>query len=137
MTITVTLNNVADLTNTTTAETTINNNSSAIVTGFTDALNIAGDTMNGNLNMNSNRIYNLPTPGSNTDPVRLGDLGSSLVVSTSAYTVATLPGSPTKGQVAYVTDGTSGLSWGATVTGGHSTIYLVWYNGSNWTVLGK
>jgi hypothetical protein len=53
------------------------------------------------------------------------------------YTVATLPASPAIGQMAYVTDGTSGLTWGATVTGGHSTKYLVWYNGANWTVVGE
>lgn len=53
------------------------------------------------------------------------------------YTVAGLPSSPTIGTVAYVTDGTSGLSWGNTVTGGHSTKYLVWYNGAAWTVVGS
>lgn len=53
------------------------------------------------------------------------------------YTVATLPSSPSIGSMAYVTDGTSGLSWGNTVTGGHSTKYLVWWNGANWTVLGE
>lgn len=53
------------------------------------------------------------------------------------YTVATLPSSPTIGQLAYVTDGTSGLAWGATVTGGHSTPYLVWWNSADWTVVGK
>jgi hypothetical protein len=51
-------------------------------------------------------------------------------------TVASLPASPVFGQIAAVTDGTSGLTWGATVTGGHSTKYLVWYNGTNWTVFG-
>ena len=56
--------------------------------------------------------------------------------STLGYTVATLPSSPAIGVVAYVTDGTSGLTWGQTVTGGHSTKYLVWFNGTNWTVIG-
>lgn len=53
------------------------------------------------------------------------------------YTVATLPSSPAIGTLAYVTDGTSGLAWGATLTGGHTTTYLGWWNGANWTVLGK
>lgn len=57
-------------------------------------------------------------------------------VSLQAYTVATLPTSPTAGMEARVTDGTSGLSLGATVTGGHSTNYKVWYNGTNWTITG-
>ena len=55
----------------------------------------------------------------------------------NGYTVATLPSSPSLGQMAYVTDGTSGLAWGATATGGHSTYYVVGWNGANWTVVGK
>ena len=53
------------------------------------------------------------------------------------YTVATLPAAPPLGSLAYVTDGTSSLSWGATVTGGHSEFYLCTWNGANWTVVGK
>lgn len=43
------------------------------------------------------------------------------------------------GNLATVSDADSGLAWGATVTntGGGATKYLVWYNSSNWTVLGK
>ena len=52
-------------------------------------------------------------------------------------TVAKLPVSPTIGTQATVTDGTGGLAWGATVTGGSSTKYLVFYNGTAWTVIGK
>jgi len=52
-------------------------------------------------------------------------------------TVAQLPASPAAGTVAHVTDGTAALAWGATVTGGGSTPYLVWYNGTAWTVIGK
>lgn len=38
-----------------------------------------------------------------------------------------------------ISDGTNGLNWGdtATNTGTHTTHYLVRYNGSNWTVVGK
>ncbi len=53
------------------------------------------------------------------------------------YTVSQLPTNAQKGWQAVVTDGQPGLAWGATVTGGGSTKYLVWFNGSNWTVLGK
>jgi hypothetical protein len=53
------------------------------------------------------------------------------------FTVATLPGSPRTGDTATVTDGTAALAWGATVTGGGATKYRVWYNGANWTVMGK
>ena len=52
------------------------------------------------------------------------------------YTVATLPAG-TAGMMAQVSDGTAAIPWGDTVTGGGSTRYLVWYNGSNWTVLGE
>jgi hypothetical protein len=54
-----------------------------------------------------------------------------------AYTVATLPAG-TVGQIARVTDGDTGLAWGDTVVSGSpATPYLVWYNGTNWTVMGK
>ena len=45
----------------------------------------------------------------------------------------------TLGMVAAVTDGDSGLAWGDTVinSGSGATKYQVWYNGSNWTVVGK
>jgi hypothetical protein len=55
----------------------------------------------------------------------------------SRFTVATLPASPTLGQFAAVTDGTASLALGATVTGGGSTPYMVWWNGTNWTVAAK
>jgi hypothetical protein len=54
----------------------------------------------------------------------------------NGQTVATLP-TGVAGMVAYVTDGTAALAWGATATGGGTTPYLVWYNGTNWTVVGK
>jgi Repeat of unknown function (DUF5907) len=54
----------------------------------------------------------------------------------SGVTVANLP-TGVAGMVAYVTDGAASLAWGATVTGGSTTPYLVWYNGSAWTVVGK
>jgi hypothetical protein len=55
------------------------------------------------------------------------------------YTVANLPTSPKVGDCYNVSDGTNGLSWGATVTntGTHTTHYKVRYNGSNFTVMGQ
>lgn len=63
---------------------------------------------------------------------------SAATVAHVATTIAGLP-SPVAGMVAYVTDGDSGLAWGATATnsGAGATKYLVWYNGTNWTVAGK
>lgn len=116
MTVSVTLSNLANLQNETTACTTINNNSAAIVTGFDSCLNTAGDTMSGNLDMNGFQVLNQGA---------------------TSYTVATLPASPLTGQMAVVTDGVAGASWGNTPTGGSSTHYLVWYNSSAWTVIGK
>lgn len=55
----------------------------------------------------------------------------------NGYKVAGLPAAPAIGSVAYVTDGANALAWGNTVTGGGANNYLVWWNGSNWTVIGK
>ena len=55
----------------------------------------------------------------------------------TAFTVGTLPTGEV-GDIARVTDGDSGLTFGQTVvnTGGGGTPYLCWYNGTNWTVIG-
>lgn len=50
------------------------------------------------------------------------------------YTVAGLP-TPTVGMIARVTDANA-PAVGSTVTGGAAAAALVWYNGSNWTVIG-
>ena len=54
----------------------------------------------------------------------------------NGYTVATLPAG-VAGMTAYVTDGVASQTWGATVSGGGSTKYLVWYNGTAWHVIGN
>lgn len=73
--------------------------------------------------------YNYTTPAIHTI--------SAAVRLSKGYTVATLPSGKPVGTTAYVTDGTAALAWGVTVTGGGSTPYLVWYNGTAWTVVGK
>ena len=50
--------------------------------------------------------------------------------------VAALP-TGVLGRMAVVNDGAAGIALGATVTGGGSTAYLVWWNGANWTVASK
>lgn len=52
--------------------------------------------------------------------------------------ISALPGG-TAGMIRYVTDGDAALAWGATVvnTGAGATKYLVWFNGTNWTVVGS
>jgi hypothetical protein len=60
------------------------------------------------------------------------------------YLFANLPGVSTnpaavEGDEFNITDGTNGLTWGATVTntGTHTTHYKVRYNGTTWTVVGQ
>lgn len=60
-------------------------------------------------------------------------------VNLQGVTIANLPGTPVAGMTAYVTDGDGSLAWGDTVinSGAGATKYLVWFNGTNWTVVGK
>lgn len=73
----LTLNAVASLTNETTALLTINNNSTNVVNAFENTLSRDGASPNQMLSaidMNSNRILNLPSPLSAGEPLRLQDL---------------------------------------------------------------
>jgi hypothetical protein len=74
MTVPITLTNLANLQNQTTAVNNINANNTAITTAFGTSLNAAGDKMTGSLDMNSNHIINLPPPTSNLEPARLQDI---------------------------------------------------------------
>lgn len=60
---------------------------------------------------------------------------------TRPFLVASLPAAGIIGRFAHVTDGDAGLAWGDTVTNSGSPVgttpYLVWDNGTNWTVAGK
>jgi hypothetical protein len=100
MSINVTLADVGSLIDVTTAQTTINNNSTAIVAGFEDALNAGGDQMQGNFDMNGYQILNLPAPATQSSPVRLSDITGDNPV------VATIPAGGTTGQVLAKIDNT-------------------------------
>ena len=63
----------------------------------------------------------------------LDTTGSVRVV--TGLTVATLPGTPAVGMIARVTDATA-PAVGVTVAGGGAAAALVWYNGTNWRVIG-
>lgn len=60
---------------------------------------------------------------------------ASVFQAATAHTVATLPGTPTVGMIARVTDAAA-PAVGSTVAGSGAAAALVWYNGTNWTVIG-
>lgn len=94
MAIAVTLNNVANLQNTTTAQTTLNNNNSVLNTALQDGLSRSGNapnTMSANFDMNSNHILNLPAPGGPLEPVRLTDVASGINVVNGPVSYGTAP----------------------------------------------
>lgn len=70
-----------------------------------------------------------------------GDVSGILAATMINLTPTTVTGlglAGTIGRHAVVTDGDPGLAWGATVvnSGGGTTPYSVWDNGTNWTVVG-
>ncbi len=73
----ITLNNIANLIDATTAVNTINANNSTVQTAMDNTVSRDGtqpNSMNASLDMNSNQILNLPAPTSNNSPLRLSDL---------------------------------------------------------------
>jgi hypothetical protein len=73
MTVTFTPITLATLQNDTTATTAINANFFAVANGFSDVVSLDGtNTMRTSIDMNSNRILNLPNPLSVGEPVTLG-----------------------------------------------------------------
>lgn len=77
----ITLGDLANLSNENTAVSTINSNNALIETAIENTLSRDGTTpnsMNSNLDMNSNRITNLPAPTLSTDVVRKIDLDNAV-----------------------------------------------------------
>ncbi len=99
----VTLSQVGDLTNSTTARTTINSNTDALQTAFDNTLSRDGsspNSMSASLDMDSHQIINLPAPGTVNSPARLIDVTSNPTievppVGTSGDTVPFLSGNNT------------------------------------------
>lgn len=112
----VSLNNVANLQDTTTAAGTINNNSTAITTAVEKTLSRDGtapNQMNASLDMNSNHIINLPAPITANDAVRFQDLTALQ----AGGTVTTLPVGGTTGQSLQKNSNTNyDVKWGGNVT---------------------
>lgn len=77
----VTVNELTSLTSETSAIQLINANFSAIVEAIENTFSRDGTTPNSlsaSLDLNSNRILNLPEPSTATEPLRLGDIGGVL-----------------------------------------------------------
>lgn len=94
----VTLSNLVNLQNETSVVTTINNNSTAITTGFDNTLSRDGtapNTMTASIDMNSNRILNLPAAATGSEPLRYSDLTSFV----GGGTVTNIPSGGTTGQI--------------------------------------
>lgn len=73
----LTLSNVGNLIDATTAQATLNTNNTAIVTAMENTLSRDGtspNTMGSELDMNSKQVLNLPAPATANSPLRLQDL---------------------------------------------------------------
>lgn len=93
----LTLTDVASLANENTVIAAINANNALIETAFDVTLSRDGstpNTMDANLDMNSNRITNLPAPLSNTEPLRLADANTL----NGGGTINSIPAGGTTGQ---------------------------------------
>lgn len=113
MTDKITLGNLVNLTNQTAAITTINNNNALLTTAINNTLSRDGtppNQMTAALDMSSNRILNLPTPISATEPLRYIDGVTAGLVGPQGP--QGIPGTPGTGVVNSITGGA-----GITVTG--------------------
>lgn len=87
----VVLTNLTNLSNETSVVNTINANNDAIEAAMEQALFRDGETpneMNDDLDMNSNRIYNLPFPVSGTEPIRKAEYDQELGAISENLTLA-------------------------------------------------
>lgn len=122
MTITIELNDLANLQNENTAVTQINQNSEIIEGGFTTALNTTGDQMQGTLDMNSNQIINLPVPATAQSPLRLTDLNTFV----GGGTVTNIPPGGAVGDVLVKTSASSYVTgWSPNAAGVTAGINIV------------
>lgn len=107
----LTLNNIGNLQDTTTAQTTLNANNALIVTAFESALDVSGDQMQGTLDMNSQALINLPAPVNQNSPMRLADAATL----NGGGTISLLPSGGTTGQVLAKNSNTNyDASWSTT-----------------------
>ena len=60
----------------------------------------------------------------------------SVVLKLASIAYAGLPSSPAAGTLAHISDSNTN-TWGATIAGGGANVVIGFYNGANWTVMGK
>lgn len=103
------------------------------VLGFQNTAGTAGFR----LDMTLDAVVAFTGRASGTDIVTVkalaGQFGS---VRGTAVAFASLPAAPVEGMIVAVTDGSTN-TWGATLAGGGANHVLAYYNGTNWTVIGK
>jgi hypothetical protein len=71
-----------------------------------------------------------------SDPVTVTGLNTATAIRSPAVAFSSAVASPGEGTMQAFTDSTTN-TWGATITGGGSNHVLAYYNGTNWTVIGK
>lgn len=102
----ITLNSVADITQSTTAQATINADLSTIQTAFDNTLSRDGTSpnqMTAPLDINSQQVLNLPQPATANSPLRLSDLNTFI----GGGTVTNIPAGGITGSVLTKNSGTS------------------------------
>jgi hypothetical protein len=140
----ITLSDVGSLIDATTAKNTINSNNAVIQTAFDNTLSRDGTSpnqMQSYIDMNSQRILNLPAPDTLNEPVRLADITGAAAAALSG--TSALSQSVTTGSVVWPTQAGKQWSAGASVLIS-STLsptnaihgVVTDYTGSNLTVLG-
>lgn len=134
----ITLTDLVNLQNETTAVDAINSNNATLVAALDNTLSRNGTSpnqMSANLDMNSNSILNLPTPTSNYEPIRLIDVST---INGGGITVSPLPVGGTAGQVLEKNSSTNfDVSWDTLVgipAGGSTSQVLEKTSGTDYAV---
>lgn len=127
----ITLTQLANLQNDTTATTAINANSTVIQTAFDNTLSRDGTSPNqllANIDMNSFRILNLPTPATADEPLRLQDLSTFV----GGGTVTNIPAGGVINQVLTKTSSSTdfAVAWGSPVANPTASVGLTAVNGT-------
>lgn len=121
----ITLSDLANLENQTTAVSAINANNAAIETAFDNTLSRDGTSpnqMSASLDMNSHRILNLPSPTSLYEPIRLLDVET---INSSGITVSPLPAGGLQGQhLIKNTDTNYDVSWAPPASSEYGQVFL-------------